>query len=129
MLKDLSAQGSDLDHHALLTVAAYTDSEDAWTTWECARAAENILTQALQGEENKQSFITRTLLNEHLRPIFSHSTSKVTSSGRPVYFPEAKEGSRRIQDEPAWRSEGEQAIPVFQWAVKASDVSTKSTKS
>ena len=64
---------SALDDQALLTLIAFTDGTEAWTTSQTAVVAREVLTCEMddRGTEGTRAFIVKTVLEEYIRPLFS----------------------------------------------------------
>jgi hypothetical protein len=111
----------------LLRLAAFIDPQYPWTTPEAGRISSSILDRILpydDAQRSREKFIVESILQGYLRPLFSRTTSKVTSSGRPSAYQEdaaARMETRLNVEEPAWKKEGPHALAIFQWAVTASD--------
>jgi hypothetical protein len=117
----------DDTYDLLLMITAYTDPSAPWSTSSASRASLSLLS-ALSPDKISR-FIVDTVLQHHLRRIFSQTTYKVTSSGRPSRYPEqdaraAEAAARGGIDEPPWKTgRGLTAVSTFAWAVAASEVS------
>ncbi|KAK2044105.1 hypothetical protein LZ31DRAFT_497740 [Colletotrichum somersetense] len=113
-----------LDEKHLVCVAAYTDSQDAWTTPSAASSSEDILRNSLN-DETRHEFIASAVLEYFIRPVFSRATSnRITSTGRRAYFINDDQ-SQVTSDSVAgtteskpWKNTQIHAIAVFAWAVK-----------
>lgn len=112
-----------LDDRTLVFTTAYTNPRDPWTTEKASLLASRLLKMSIN-EENTRQFIVESILQEHLRPIFSKSTGKLTASGRPSRFPDQEHKSRAGLETPSWGKQGLQVISVFRWAVETSSVSS-----
>ncbi|OLN97322.1 hypothetical protein CCHL11_01111, partial [Colletotrichum chlorophyti] len=120
-----------LDDTDLISVAAYVDSDDTWTTEQAAASARDILHHAFaKSDDIKYVFIVSTLLQNFIRPIFSRTTSsRITSSGRKAYYANdnQEDGIGRelvtgsVNDMKPWKGVQLHAITVFAWAVDESD--------
>ena len=123
-----SSQLKDVDDDSLLLLTAYTDPSNPWTTSSAAHASLSLLSALPSAKTSR--FIVDTVLQRHLRPIFSKTTSKVTSSGRPSQYPEqdarvTEAATRGGIEEPAWKTgSGLTAVSTFAWAVDALEVSS-----
>ncbi|CAI6087688.1 unnamed protein product [Clonostachys chloroleuca] len=110
---------------SLIQIAAFTNPSDPWVTDEASSLATAILSPeniASATAADVSTFITRSILQDYLRPIFSKATTRVTSSGRPTQFPDPDPSSHRQGVEPpAWKKHGFRIIPIFRWAVNAAD--------
>ncbi|CAG9977838.1 unnamed protein product [Clonostachys byssicola] len=110
---------------SLIQIAAFTNPSDPWVTDEASSFATAILSPeniASATDADVPTFITRSILQDYLRPIFSKATTRVTSSGRPTQFPDPSPNSHRQGVEPpAWKKHGFRIIPIFRWAVNAAD--------
>lgn len=110
-----------LDNTSLLSIVHYTDPSDQWTTEKAATLASGLLDQHLAGAELGE-FIAGPLLQTYLRPIFSKSSARVTTSGRPSHFRDPADNSTNHMAPPAWKLAGLQVVSDFHWAVRAADV-------
>ncbi|KAK7955930.1 uncharacterized protein PG986_005152 [Apiospora aurea] len=113
-----------LSPSALLSVVAYTNPQDPWTSDTSADIARNLLQSQFPRDPpagkklSKGDFITDTLLTQHLRPLFSKSRpSTVTASGRKAAFVE-EQPSTVLEDKSAkaWKYSHVYAVTVFEWA-------------
>ncbi|KAG9257559.1 uncharacterized protein F5Z01DRAFT_671154 [Emericellopsis atlantica] len=110
----------EMDDESLRQVLAYTDAGDGWTTEEAAAMAGQLVDAALP-EHKVPSFIVESILQQHLRPLFSQSTTKVTASGRPVLFEQGEPRAYRGLETPSWKRGGLQIMSLFRWAVQHAD--------
>ncbi|CAH0025548.1 unnamed protein product [Clonostachys rhizophaga] len=105
---------------SLIQIAAFTNPSDPWVTDEASSFATAILSPEYVASSNAadvSTFITRSILQDYLRPIFSKATTRVTSSGRPTQFPDPDPSPHRQGVEPpAWKKHGFRIIPIFRWA-------------
>lgn len=107
----------------LLAVAAYTNTQDPWTSSAAAVKAESVLAEQLSTSERKTSFITTTILSTFLRPLFSKSRpATVTASGRKAEFVEDVRYGGSFNDPSEvemkpWKHAQAYAIAIFEWAV------------
>ncbi|KAK0735681.1 hypothetical protein B0T21DRAFT_190623 [Apiosordaria backusii] len=114
-----------LDDDTLLTLIAYSHPDQDWSAnpAKTAKLATTIL--KTYPFPNKTDFITSTILQSYLRPLFSKSKpSTITPSGRKAEYPtdNSREG---IPDDTAvtkpWKFTDLRSIPVFSWAVTEAD--------
>ena len=117
----LSSSPYRMDESTLLTVVAYTDESDSWTTPKSAEAATSILDAQLEGLKQDE-FITKAVLQGYLRPLFTKSSTRVTESGRPSYYDVPAERNRPLSQTPLWKQKDHWAVATLGWAVKASEV-------
>ncbi|KAK1953573.1 hypothetical protein LY78DRAFT_594282 [Colletotrichum sublineola] len=115
-----------LDEKDLVCIAAYTDSQNAWTTTSAASSSEDVLSSSLNND-TMHKFIASTLLERFIRPVFSRTASnRITSTGRKAYF--INDDQSQVTRDPVtetteikpWKSTQIHAITVFAWAVKHS---------
>ncbi|CCC11066.1 unnamed protein product [Sordaria macrospora k-hell] len=124
----------------LLTLIAYTNPGEEWTTPDLAARATLLLKQHFDSFEEssskKQDFITTTVLPSYLRPLFSKSSpqSSITPSGRPSAYganPDARPSG--LPDDSSatkpWKFVDLHAVTVFEWTVSEADGETTITKS
>ncbi|EAA32531.3 hypothetical protein GE21DRAFT_6288 [Neurospora crassa] len=143
VLELLASRGPEnLDNPAVLvTLIAYTNPAEEWTTPELAARATLILQQHLDSAEKsnpkKQGFITTHILPIYLRPLFSRSSPSqplITPSGRPSAYgqnPDARPSG--LPDDSSktkpWKFVDLRAITVFDWAVSEADEESTITNS
>lgn len=119
----------------LITAAAFTNSDDAWTTASSATLARKLLDDHFQpqGDQSRDqdqyeraSFIEDDVLTRFLRPLFARSRpATVTAAGRKAEFVEPGRYDNAGADAEAqkpWKYERRYAVTVFEWAVLQSDV-------
>ncbi|KAI9163740.1 Nucleotidyltransferase lcsQ [Paramyrothecium foliicola] len=111
-----------LSDAALLSIITYANATDAWATRKAASLATQLLDSQLLGDKLTQ-FIVGPLLRDYFRPLFSKSSARVTSSGRPSYYAEATHDSPPGIETPSWKNGGDGSIVLsrFRWAVMSSD--------
>ncbi|GKT45496.1 uncharacterized protein ColSpa_05677 [Colletotrichum spaethianum] len=117
-----------LDQKDLIRVAAYTDSQDAWTTSGAASSSECILRNSLS-HDMRCKFIVSAVLEDFIRPIFSRTTSnRITSTGRKAHFvnDDQNQATRDCYtgtvDSTPWKNTQVHAVTIFAWAVEHADV-------
>ncbi|KAM3511166.1 hypothetical protein MY11210_005217 [Beauveria gryllotalpidicola] len=123
-LYSFNAEAEHVDHVLLLYILSYTDAGQPWTTEPAAITAQRLLDRYLPGQK-KQEFIIGSVLQSHLRPLFSKSSSSVTAEGRPALFraPPPEVGSHA--QKAAWKEAGPHIVTtLFDWAVQASEPTT-----
>lgn len=110
-----------LDDDTLLTLIAYCHPDQNWSDdpTKIAKIAAAIL--KTYPFPNKTDFITSTILQSYLRPLFSKSKpSTITSSGRKAEY-QTDNSRDGIPDDTAatkpWKFTDLRSIPVFSWAV------------
>lgn len=124
-----------LSPSALLSVVAYTNTQDSWTSDAAAGIAHHLLqsqfSQEVTGKPSKAEFIADALLTQHLRPLFSKSRpATVNVSGRKAAFVE-EQPSTVLEDRATkpWKYAHVYAVTIFEWAVThaATTSTTKQT--
>ena len=123
----------------LLTLIAYTNPLEEWTTPNLSVRATLLLQQHFDSNPNsKQDLITAHILPTYLRPLFSKSStpsqSSITPSGRPsAYGPNPDARPSGLPDDSSvtkpWKFVDLRAVTVFEWAVSEADTETTITKS
>ncbi|KAF4952645.1 hypothetical protein FGADI_6535 [Fusarium gaditjirri] len=111
-----------LDQTTLVKLTAVTDPQDPWTTAQAAAAASKLLSDQLEGESLTE-FITNTVLQKHLKPLFMKSSSRITASGRPSQYAMINDGSRPVIEMQPWRTQAPWAEATIQWTVNMSTTS------
>ncbi|WDK17552.1 tRNA nucleotidyltransferase (poly A polymerase head domain-containing protein) [Colletotrichum graminicola] len=113
-----------LDEKYLVYVAAYTDSQDTWTTPSAASSSEDILSNSLNND-TRHTFIASAVLEHFIRPVFSRTASnRITSTGRNAHFINddksqvTHDSVTETTESRPWKSTQVHAITVFAWAVK-----------
>ncbi|RYP25512.1 hypothetical protein DL768_011476 [Monosporascus sp. mg162] len=121
------------EHHiklsaaTLISITAFINTEDPWTTTESASLARELLEVCFQpqSQEQRTKFITEDILSNFLRPLFSKSRpATVTASGRKAEFVEPSRydnASAEAEARKPWKYGQRYAITVFEWAVLQSD--------
>lgn len=119
--------GSNLDERTLVFLTAYANSQDPWTTKESAKYASHLL-EPVTSEDRIDSFIVESILQNHLRPLFSNTTNKVTQAGRPAQCspPDQRVLPQGLR-QPEWKTHGSLIISMFRWAVVMSTVENMPT--
>ncbi|KAK8060605.1 hypothetical protein PG996_010535, partial [Apiospora saccharicola] len=120
-----------LTSSALLSMVAYTNPQDPWTSDASADIARSLLQSQFSQEAtgkpvSKAEFITDTLLTLHLRPLFSKSRpATINASGRKAAFVEEMT-STMLEDRAnkLWKYAHVYAVTVFEWAVTNAAVTT-----
>ncbi|KAL2189818.1 hypothetical protein L209DRAFT_797438, partial [Thermothelomyces heterothallicus CBS 203.75] len=120
-----------LDDEVLLTLLAYTDeTRPQRPSTETRATADRLLQQQLlgvPGAPTKEQFITETVLQTFLRPLFSKSKpSTITASGRKAeYVDGAASRAESMPDDTAqtkpWKFTDLRTIPAVGWAVREAD--------
>ncbi|AEO55170.1 hypothetical protein MYCTH_2051209 [Thermothelomyces thermophilus ATCC 42464] len=120
-----------LDDEVLLTLLAYTDeTRPQRPSTETKATADRLLQQQLlgvPGAPTKEQFITETVLQTFLRPLFSKSKpSTITASGRKAeYVDGAASRAESMPDDTAqtkpWKFTDLRTIPAVGWAVREAD--------
>jgi hypothetical protein len=114
----------------LLSIIAYTDVEDPWTTEATQRTAEQVL-----GYRQKQlisyDFIIKHVLVGFIRPLFSGSqTPSVTPQGRKAVS-QTVQKPHHLRDLDAsktpWKFREVSAMTVLRWTIRNMDVSNLRT--
>ncbi|RYO80948.1 hypothetical protein DL762_007385 [Monosporascus cannonballus] len=121
-----------LSPSTLISITAFVNTEDPWTTIESASLAPELLDERFQSQsqEQRNKFITEDILSDFLRPLFSKSRpATVTASGRKAEFVEPSRydnASAEAEARKPWKYGQRYAITVFEWAVSQSDLLQKS---
>lgn len=121
-----------LDDDVLLTLVALADGRaQDWADPETAALAGRILESEFVATNGpaKEDFITETVLQRYLRPLFSRSKpSSITASGRKAEYTDSSAPSRgqSMPDDSAqtkpWKYIDLRAVPAVAWAVNEADV-------
>lgn len=132
LLKDLveETKPARLCDEALLTIVAFADETQDWGAPETAAiAAVLLLGQLLTASRlTQEQFISETILQRHLRPLFSRSKpASLTASGRKAAYADSSAArGQSIPDDTAqtkpWKYTDLRAIPAVAWAVSHADV-------
>ncbi|KAK3955130.1 hypothetical protein QBC32DRAFT_381238 [Pseudoneurospora amorphoporcata] len=135
----LASRGPEIldNTDVLLTIIAYTNPAEEWTTPGLAARAMLLLQKHFESKPNsKQDFITTTILPTYLRPLFSKSSpqASITPSGRPsAYGPNPDARPSGLPDDSSltkpWKFIDLRAVTVFEWAVSEADEESTITKS
>lgn len=121
-LYSLPVEEEAIDDHILLSIVAYTETGQLWTTKAAASTAELLLDRYISDDAKRQEFIVTNVLQRYLRPAFSKSTATVTAEGRPALFRDpAPEGGFHTK-KVSWKDAGPHIITVFSWCVQGSKV-------
>ncbi|KAF5668594.1 tRNA nucleotidyltransferase [Fusarium denticulatum] len=112
----------NLDQITLVKLTAVTDPQDPWTTAQAAAAASKLLSEHLKGE-SLNGFITKAVLQKHLKPLFMKSSSRITASGRPSQYDIVDDRSRPVIEVQSWRTQAPWAEATIQWTVNMSTTS------
>ncbi|KAL2135876.1 hypothetical protein VTI74DRAFT_6475 [Chaetomium olivicolor] len=116
-----------LDDEVLLTLLALTDEAQEWSNPEIATISGTLLEQYFNtGALSKEQFITDTVLQRYLRPLFSRSKpASITASGRKAAYADNSATHGQIPDDTAvtkpWKYTDLRAIPAAAWAVHEAD--------
>ncbi|KAH7327835.1 hypothetical protein B0I35DRAFT_472604 [Stachybotrys elegans] len=118
-----SALQEALDGEVLVVLLAYTNPSSPYASDRAAELANSLLSNQLADDDKLTHFIVEVVLKGTLRPLFSKSTSRVTSSGRPSHLEQpAKSATATTDGEAPWKQAGGIATMArLQWAVKASN--------
>ncbi|KAK8144705.1 hypothetical protein G3M48_005475 [Beauveria asiatica] len=119
----LNAEAKHVDNALLLYISPYTDAGQPWTTQSAASTAKRLLDRYLSGQK-EQEFIIGSVLQSHLRPLFSKSSSSVTAQGRPALYRAPPPPAGFHAQKAAWKEAGPHIITLFDWAVQASEPTT-----
>lgn len=111
-----------LDQRILLSILAFTDPRDPWTTPASAEIA-GKLTERFQSQLAPSGFIVEFILKDFVRPLFSKSKPQsITTQGRKAMFRTGPRKQLEIADiDPAnkpWKYKDVYAVTVFQWALE-----------
>jgi hypothetical protein len=119
-----------LDDEVLYTILPYTDETQTEGSHETEAIANRLLEQqfSIPGSSTKEEFLTETVLQAYLRPLFSKSKpSSITASGRKAEYTDGGSKAESMPDESAvtkpWKYTDMRAIPAVAWAVRKADVS------
>jgi hypothetical protein len=109
-----------------LSIIAYTDAEDPWTSEALQRAAEQVLSYH-QKQLISHDFIIEHVLVGFIRPLFSDSqTPLVTSQGRKA-ISQTVQKPHYLRDQDSskkpWKFTEVFAMTVLRWAIRNMDVS------
>ncbi|KAI1818344.1 hypothetical protein GGS20DRAFT_581455 [Poronia punctata] len=139
-LSKISRHKLVLPPRALLSIVAYTNPEDTWSSSSLAEKSRSLISAyfdhyepgkgALGGE--RQRFVTEDALTGFLRPLFVKSRpTTVTASGRPAAFPEPPSryaqgdgfggAADDVTNTKPWKYARRYAVTVFEWAVDSAD--------
>ncbi|KAH6856481.1 hypothetical protein B0I37DRAFT_301774 [Chaetomium sp. MPI-CAGE-AT-0009] len=118
-----------LEDEVLYTLLAYTDKPQSGGSHETEIITSRLLEQQFNvpGSSTKEQFLTETVLQAYLRPLFSKSKpASITTSGRKAeYTDSAASKGESMPDESAvtkpWKYTDMRAIPAVAWAVREAD--------
>ncbi|KAK4151349.1 mitochondrial CCA tRNA nucleotidyltransferase [Chaetomidium leptoderma] len=119
-----------LDDEVLYALLVYADETQTWGSPETTASASRLLEQQLDmpgGAPTREQFLTETVLQHYLRPLFSKSKpSSITASGRRAEYADNAAGrGESIPEESAltkpWKYTDLRAIPAVAWAVREAD--------
>ncbi|KAK3306936.1 uncharacterized protein B0T15DRAFT_484174 [Chaetomium strumarium] len=117
-----------LGDEVLLTLLFYADEKHQWVSPDARTRADSLLEQHFNAAgPTKEQFITETVLQRYLRPLFSRSKpASITASGRKTeYTDSAATRAESIPDDTAltkpWKYTDHRAIPALAWAVREAD--------
>jgi hypothetical protein len=121
-----------LDDEVLYALLVYTDNTFTRCSPQVTARATALLEQqfGVPGSPTKEQFLTDTVLQKYLRPLFSKSKpSSITASGRKAEYTDSSAiRGENIPEESAltkpWKYTDQRAIPAFAWAVHEADVSS-----
>jgi hypothetical protein len=123
-----------LDDEVLFDFLVYSDESRNWGSPKTKETARQLLEQqfSLPGGPTKEEFLTETLLQSYLRPLFSKSKpSSITASGRKAEYADS-DANRSIPDDSPltkpWKYTDFRAIPALAWAIREADVSPFNTQ-
>lgn len=157
-LVKLSRDGLVIPTRTILSIIAYTNPDDPWSSSPCAELSQSLLSAYFRSSSSfqpigagtrpgkvsqqteQERFITEDVLTSFLRPLFAKSRpTTVTASGRPAAFPEPPsrysqgDGFGGDADDIAvtkpWKYKHRYAVAIFEWAVENADVSTRPSSS
>ena len=118
-----------LDDEILLTLVSFTDETQDWANPETAKIATALLEQQFSSDSlSREKFITETVLQRYLRPLFSRSKpASITASGRKAEYTDSSAArGQSIPDDTAqtkpWKYTDLRAIPAVSWAISQADV-------
>ncbi|KAK3904960.1 mitochondrial CCA tRNA nucleotidyltransferase [Staphylotrichum tortipilum] len=129
------APGIRLPNTVLYTLLAYTDPAQPYTTPSTSSLASDLVQAqlTLPSGPSKSDFLTRDVLQEYLRPLFSASKpAAVTAQGRRAeYVDDAAAKAGRMPEENVqvkpWKYGDLRAVGVVAWAVREVDSSLLTT--
>ncbi|KAL2140987.1 hypothetical protein VTI28DRAFT_2992 [Corynascus sepedonium] len=119
-----------LGDEVLFTLLACADETQTWPRPETKTTAERLLEQQLKNVPDaptKEKFLTETVLQTYLRPLFSKSKpASVTASGRRAEYADgAANRGESMPDESAlikpWKYTDLRAVSAVGWAVREAD--------
>jgi hypothetical protein len=118
-------QGDQVDSRVLLSILAYTDAEDPWTSGAVQEAAEEVLSYH-QKQLISHEFIIEHVLIGFIRPLFSESQpASVTSQGRKA-INHTIQRPDHLRDLDAskkpWKCREVSAMAVLRWGVRNMEV-------
>lgn len=119
-----------LDDEVLFAFLVYSDENKTWASPKTKETARQLLEQqfSLPGGHTKEQFLTETLLQSYLRPLFSKcKPSSVTASGRKAEYADSDDRGESLPDDSArtkpWKYTDLRALPALAWAIREADVS------
>jgi hypothetical protein len=119
-----------LDDEVLYALLVRTDQRTTWGSRESTAMALALLEEqfSIPGSPTKEQFITDSVLQRYLRPLFSKSKpSSITASGRKAEYQDTATRGESMPDDSAltkpWKYTDLRAIPALEWAVREADVS------
>jgi hypothetical protein len=129
LVQHQESSGLDLNSQDLITICAFADGKETWSTEQTTALATDILRECLS-KNSEEAFAIETILKGYLRPLFSKSRpATVTESGRKAEYLDS-DGKRGLPDETRrtkpWKYQDLRAIPAFSWVVDSADVSISS---
>lgn len=115
------------DPQILISIIAFTDASDPWTSLASARRAGDLVGMYPEQGLITSEFLADSLLRDLIRPLFSKSKpTAITSTGRKAMPTSAP--SRRFEavdldpKSKPWKYEAVYAVTVFSWAVSHAEV-------
>lgn len=113
-----------LEKDELVSIAAFTDATDWWTSEKSQQHADQIL-QSHLADEDRDAFILELVVKGLLRGVFAKKPPRgLTASGRKAAYPSAP--SRPVGeslDAAPWKTDVVYAVTVLAWAVQNISVS------
>lgn len=117
-------QEKDVDYHLLLTLVAFTDTRDTWTSSPVQAAAARILADHANKMQTEE-FIIHYILKDFIRPLFSKlGPATVTTHGRKVIHTVAANTHHHNEMDPSlkpWKFQEISATRIFGWVVDHSN--------
>ncbi|KPM40086.1 hypothetical protein AK830_g6462 [Neonectria ditissima] len=117
-----STQPYNIDDSTLLTVVAFTDSRDPWTTKKASSLALDLLSAQLS-DKKLADFVIGPILQTFLKPLFAKSSLRTTASGRPAHYQTVPDKSPQPGKISSWKDHAPWAVSTLRWAINLSESS------